>query len=660
MPFSESESKAPKGPEPYSPGTHHGTKQRHTTTGGQKAPSGTRQADKAASSDGRSVYRSAAAPAPLPGPRRAPSPKSAKRANARRPAKGRGRTTSFPANRGEGGSAFLRAVGGFFYALGFYTECKVIWAFRLLRDAGLFIAKVLGWAVGGIARSVGRFFTSFAQDFIAPFRRKGRGAHARQGGAPRSKTASLLAVLLPAAALAGMVFVVYGIFGMQYALAVKVDGQTIGYITDQAVLEDAKNIMRSRQQRAAEQSGEDYSYEINPELSIEKAVSISSKDQLANDLLVAAEEGSPEAGGNVQATGLSIDGRLVGVTYDGEALRAWLDEKLSIDPAMPDAVPGFVQEVECDPERDDIFLLSSVEDVGDIIAWLDGNTTEQVEYACRGEENLAEIATANGATTESLRATNPALAAEGDDFIPAAGTGLLIERQTPRLQVKRTLREAVVEEIAFDTLEEQTGEYAYGQRTTAQEGVPGQREVTYDRVYIDGAFAYSEAVEGMSTVLSEPVDEIVVVGTAVAPAITNEYIANTPVADAGTGEYFFPLPDILFSSQGYRGASHRGRDLNAVMGAPIYAAEEGLVIEAGWHYSWGYHVRIQHPDGYVTLYAHCSALYVTKGQMVTRGQHIAALGSTGISSGPHLHLEVWAPGGGLCDPDLFFTAPIEY
>lgn len=85
---------------------------------------------------------------------------------------------------------------------------------------------------------------------------------------------------------------------------------------------------------------------------------------------------------------------------------------------------------------------------------------------------------------------------------------------------------------------------------------------------------------------------------------------------------------------------HTGTDFAIALGTPAYAAASGTVTFAGWKGSYGYLVIIDHGNGYQTYYAHCSALYVTAGQTVTQGQNISTVGSTGNSTGPHLHFEI--------------------
>ncbi len=86
--------------------------------------------------------------------------------------------------------------------------------------------------------------------------------------------------------------------------------------------------------------------------------------------------------------------------------------------------------------------------------------------------------------------------------------------------------------------------------------------------------------------------------------------------------------------------THGGTDIALASGTSILAAADGTVISATWHNSYGYYVKIKHNDMYSTLYAHCSALLVSAGQTVKQGQVIAQVGSTGYSTGPHLHFEV--------------------
>lgn len=98
---------------------------------------------------------------------------------------------------------------------------------------------------------------------------------------------------------------------------------------------------------------------------------------------------------------------------------------------------------------------------------------------------------------------------------------------------------------------------------------------------------------------------------------------------------------------------HRGIDIGAGLGTNVLAAEGGKVLTAGWNNSYGYYITINHGGGLVTLYAHNSKLLVSKGDNVTRGQVIAKCGSTGNSTGPHIHFEV-QKNGSLQNPMNYF------
>jgi murein DD-endopeptidase MepM/ murein hydrolase activator NlpD len=97
---------------------------------------------------------------------------------------------------------------------------------------------------------------------------------------------------------------------------------------------------------------------------------------------------------------------------------------------------------------------------------------------------------------------------------------------------------------------------------------------------------------------------------------------------------------------------HTGIDIAARSGTNILAANAGTVISAGWNNGYGYMVMVDHGGGIVTLYAHSSKLLVRKGNVVARGQAIAKVGSTGMSTGPHLHFEVRVNG--------IYKNPLDY
>lgn len=134
--------------------------------------------------------------------------------------------------------------------------------------------------------------------------------------------------------------------------------------------------------------------------------------------------------------------------------------------------------------------------------------------------------------------------------------------------------------------------------------------------------------------------------------------AAAPVSPAVSG-FAWPYYGNITTYFGEpRGAGyHRGIDIDGFgnYGAPIGAAAGGVVVLAAWDdWGLGYHVKVQHADGSMTVYGHLSEIWVTQGQTVGQGEAVGALGSTGYSTGPHLHFELWI-GGGPVDPLLYLA-----
>jgi murein DD-endopeptidase MepM/ murein hydrolase activator NlpD len=115
----------------------------------------------------------------------------------------------------------------------------------------------------------------------------------------------------------------------------------------------------------------------------------------------------------------------------------------------------------------------------------------------------------------------------------------------------------------------------------------------------------------------------------------------------------WPVNGPVVSGYGWRwGRMHEGIDIAAGMGTPIWAAAAGTVIHAGWLGGYGNLVVLDHGNGLATAYAHASAILVGVGQLVSQGETVSLVGSTGNSSGPHLHFEVRVNGTAV-DPLLY-------
>lgn len=144
------------------------------------------------------------------------------------------------------------------------------------------------------------------------------------------------------------------------------------------------------------------------------------------------------------------------------------------------------------------------------------------------------------------------------------------------------------------------------------------------------------------------------------PAAASEAAAR--VADMVGGRFIVPVATFkrLSSKFGYRvhpikggRRMHKGLDFSAKTGTRILAADSGKVIWSGWKGGYGYCLQIDHQNGYTTTYGHCSKLVADVGDNVRRGEYVAEVGSTGHSTGPHLHFEVRKSGKPI-DPAQFF------
>lgn len=199
-------------------------------------------------------------------------------------------------------------------------------------------------------------------------------------------------------------------------------------------------------------------------------------------------------------------------------------------------------------------------------------------------------------------------------------------------------------EIPFETIYEYDDSKLNNYSQVKVAGENGTQQTLYRLVYVDGA--HTDTVTQSVTVSKEPVNQVEVVGT------QESYI--------GTGDFIWPVPSTglcttLFENRW--GSFHSGIDIagSGIYGADIVASDAGTVVAAGDNGSgYGNQVIIDHGNGYSTMYAHCAFLYVSVGDKVSKGTVLAGVGSTGFSTGNHLHFEIWENGTPI-DPLLFMT-----
>ena len=203
-----------------------------------------------------------------------------------------------------------------------------------------------------------------------------------------------------------------------------------------------------------------------------------------------------------------------------------------------------------------------------------------------------------------------------------------------------------VDKFEVVTVYDDTKYLDYSEKT--QSGKDGLVERTTNTIYVNGVLSEVEVLK--ENVINKRYDEIHVQGTMEIPYWR------------ATGEFETPVENIRKVTSEFgkrRWSQHTGIDLAGDTGEPILAADSGTVTFSGWGMGgYGRMVIIDHGNGYQTYYAHNSKLYVEEGDHVVKGDIIAALGSSGKSTGPHLHFEIIEDGVAV-DPANFITFVAE-
>lgn len=369
----------------------------------------------------------------------------------------------------------------------------------------------------------------------------------------------------------------------------------------------------------------DENYTIDPELlEVETSMVLRTDIQSAD---VLEESLSDELGMVEYGYSLYVDGELIAATTFPGALEELL-EQLKVGYHTPRTVEcDFVEKVEILEGFVDASYLMNLGNIAEII-----NDTKEgaVTYTVKSGDTLYEIAGENNMSISDLRALNPGYSAKG--LHP--GDVLLISNAVPYLTVLNVERQNYVQNVPYAVEYQDDSSMYQGDYKVLSKGVYGKADITANVTYVNGQEVSREVVA--SATLSEPVAELQARGTKPRPTWFP------------TGSFRWPCSGVITDYFGYRdaptaGASsyHNAIDIGNRTGTPIYAADGGIVTYAGWQNGYGYLIKIDHnSNGYVTYYAHCSALYVSVGDKVYKGEHIAAMGSTGISTGSHLHFGI--------------------
>ena len=253
--------------------------------------------------------------------------------------------------------------------------------------------------------------------------------------------------------------------------------------------------------------------------------------------------------------------------------------------------------------------------------------------------NSVEVVTGNPSGTDLVSAEDVMALADGK-FSISLSTDIVYTR-----------------DVAYDTKVKYDEDKSSSYKKVTTEGVKGEEEVTVRTTFVDGV--QTDAVQTDAKTIKEAVDEVVVKGkaedtssssgsssTSSDSSSSSSSNSSSSYTTGSSGMFAWPLPytHTLTSTFGTRwGRLHGGLDISAggVYGQPIYASASGTVTFSGGDNSgYGNYVIIDHGSGYTTLYGHCSSLVAVTGQYVNQGDLIGYVGSTGNSTGPHLHFEI--------------------
>ena len=433
---------------------------------------------------------------------------------------------------------------------------------------------------------------------------------------------------------AGMVLILVGGIGYYNltkpnAYAVMVGGKQIAYIGEEG---ETQVVLDSILSEKGEPGTIRYLEEINYEPVRVKSNQLADSRQLKRSL-------EKELSFVSAATAIVIDGVEIGVVENIELAEEIIETvKAKYLPQEKDGLVLLATQVEENVQ----FVPKEVGLEGftepEILESLIVSGTEKMEtYQVVKGDSLWSIARKNNLTVEDLKAANQ-LKSE----LLSIGQELKLIKAEPMLHLVATYSISKKESIPFKVKYEASSSLYVGQEQTKKSGVSGQKEVQYRVVEKNGLEIAKEIMA--EKVLKEPVEGIVSRGT-------KAMIASR--GDGGSGELAWPIQGVITSSYGKRGSGfHAGLDIGALKGTPIGAAEAGTVTFTGRSGNYGLLVVVDHGDGVATYYAHCSEIKAKIGDEVTRGQVIALVGSTGRSTGPHLHFEVRINGN--------HTNPINY
>ena len=400
---------------------------------------------------------------------------------------------------------------------------------------------------------------------------------------------------------------------------VSYDGEVIGAVSSQSTAEEARSNLEKVTARTLGES-----FTIDDSL-IQYSTGLLKRQDLV-DGETFEENLSEEIGLVTSAYCLYVDGERIGATpYEG-ALEELLDQLRAASTNEDTISCEFAEDVQIQQE----FVPSAdIMNLGYLAEKLYSTKTAEVTYEVKKGDTWSEIAQDHGLSSKELLALNPGYNIDKLQI----GEVLTLSASVPYLTMTVVQRERYVEDVMYEIEYTDTASLYKGDYKVTSAGVYGAADVVATATYVNGE--ETERTVLSSVTLREPVTEQRLRGTTERPTWHPTGTFRWPVSGRLTS-YFGGRK----SPGGIGSTNHKGIDIAAPRGTPVYAADGGTVTYAGWMSGYGYLVRINHGNGYETYYGHNSSLTVSVGQHVYKGQQIARVGSTGNSTGNHCHFEV--------------------
>ena len=279
-----------------------------------------------------------------------------------------------------------------------------------------------------------------------------------------------------------------------------------------------------------------------------------------------------------------------------------------------------------------------------------GDSRAEFHFVETEGETFNYIANRYGITVADIKAANPT----ADSTNMAVGEAIVISHVEPLINIQVKRMAVSQERVAYATERRDSNQLPRGETVVIVEGEPGLEQVTTEVIERNGVVASANRISAVT--LLEPVNRVEEFGTKRARTV---FAARTYTGNLGNGALAWPYRGMGISSRfGSRSLGyHSGLDIMGPVGDLVAAANAGVVTLAEYYAGYGNLIIIEHADGMETWYGHLSAYAVNKGDTVARGQTIGKVGSTGRSTGPHLHFEVRIDKHAY-DP-LLFLGPVE-